>query len=92
MRWILYFLCMSLSVCAEDKKLVKPRQGKPHFVGAGRPKCQMTKKKSPGTKKWFLSKTPLKKRKKKETAHTKENKEKRPFYQKASRQEPVSTD
>jgi hypothetical protein len=90
MRWVIFILCISLTICAEDKKPERPRQVQPHFVGAGRPKDQMTKKKSrTDTKKWFLSKTSLKKHRQKEKA--KENsqektksKEKRPSYQKTS--------
>lgn len=85
MRWVIYALCVPLMVCAEDKKPERPRQVQPHFVGAGRPKNQMTKKKSrANTKKWFLSKTSLKKRRQKETLQTTEKQEKRPFYQKVS--------
>ena len=80
MRWVMYCLCVSLIVCAEDKKQPRPRQVQPHFVGSGRPKDQMTKKKS-RSEKWFSSKTSLKKRKKKEIVQT-EDQKKRPFYQK----------
>ena len=55
MRWVMYCLCVSLIVCAEDKKQPRPRQVQPHFVGSGRPKDQMTKKKS-RSEKWFSSK------------------------------------
>lgn len=80
MRWLICFLCLSLTVCAEDKK--RPRQAQAHFVGAGRPKNQMTKKKSP-TDKYFLSKTTLKKRKQKKIVKKTESQEERPFYQKS---------
>lgn len=91
MRWVIYILCVSSMVYAEDKKAERPRQVQPHFVGAGRPKDQMAKKKSrTDTKKWFLSKTSLKKHRQKEK--TKENsqektekQEKRHFYQKTSK-------
>lgn len=77
---------MSLIVCAadkKDKKLTKPRQVQPHFVGAGRPKDHMTKKKPKfDTKKWFVSTTQLKKRKQKEIAQETEKQKNRPFYQK----------
>lgn len=81
MRWLICFLCISLTVCAEDKKEARPRQAQPHFVGAGRPKNQMTKKKKSPTDKYFLSKTSLKKRKQKKIAKKTENPEERPFYQ-----------
>ncbi|KAG6559412.1 hypothetical protein RHABOEDO_001359 [Candidatus Rhabdochlamydia oedothoracis] len=80
--WLICFLCISLTVCAEDKKKPRPRQAQPHFVGVGRPKNQMTKKKQSPTDKYFLSKTPLKKRKQKKIAKKTENQEERPFYQK----------
>ncbi|MEK7339625.1 MAG: hypothetical protein WBD50_05850 [Candidatus Rhabdochlamydia sp.] len=83
MRWLICFLCFSLTVCAEDKKKPRPRQVQAHYVGAGRPKNQMTKKKSP-TDKYFLSKTTLKKRKQKKIAKKTENQEERPFYQKST--------
>ena len=83
MRWLICFLCLSLTICAEEKKKPKPRQAQPHFVGAGRPKNQMKKKKSP-TDKYFLSKTTLKKRKQKKIAKKTESQEERPFYQKST--------
>jgi hypothetical protein len=70
-------------VCAEDKKKTRPRQVQPHFVGAGRPKNQMVKKKKSPTDKYFLSKTPLKKHKQKKIAKKTEKQEERPFYQKS---------
>lgn len=84
MRWLICFLCISLTVCAEDKKKPRPRQAQPHFVGAGRPKNQMAKKKKSPTDKYFLSKTPLKKRKQKKIAKKTEKQEEHPFYQKST--------
>lgn len=84
MRWLICFLCLSLTVCAEDKKKPRPRQAQPHYVGAGRPKNQMAKKKKSSTDKYFLSKTSLKKRKQKKVTKKIQNPEERPFYQKAT--------
>lgn len=82
MRGLVYFLCISLTVCAEEKKTPRPRKVQAHFVGVGRPKNQMTKKKS-STDKYFLSKTSLKKRKPRKIAKKTKKQEEHPFYQKS---------
>jgi hypothetical protein len=80
MHWFICFLCISLTVCAEDKKKLRPNQVQAHFVGAGRPKNQMTKEKKSPTDKYFLTKTSLKKRKRKKMTEKTENQKENSFY------------